>query len=721
MATEKVDILQVNTEPSRTSVKDLRKEMKSLKDDLLNLDEGTTEYNATLQKAAGIQHTLKEQMEEVNASAMDAGQILGNATNAVAGMTGAFQAGAGIMNMFGVESEASMEMIAKMQNVMAITQGFQSIDDGVKAFGRLSTVIKGSTIWQALFGKQKKEEVKDQLEAAAATTTYAGSQKLAESTTKKTTTATHGFKKALIATGLGALVVILGSIIANWDEFTKAIGLSSEQLKKLKQVYDGVMGVIQNGLKHFTTAITKLVTGDIDGAMAEFKQAIDVKAAYVEGVNKGIEEDNAKAVQKAAEQRSDDLKNQIAMNEAKLGDEYKFSEKGKKDHVAYYNALMAQYGKDTQEYKDARIQKAAYLKEYNDQQVAAEEELKKKIQAVKDSLNDYFKTDQQRETDNLKTKYDEQKALLVGNEAELLRLEEWYKAEGKKITEKYDKQAEDNTKATNDKTISTYQTTADLELKTKQYTLDQKRLLEMEAYANGTIDKETYLANIKKLDDEAQQNELKSLEDQMANKATFDLMTEQQQLDLKNKILAIKKKQGEESVKTAEETAKSEKEIEKGKLNTAMAVMNAMGGLINAASDLAEEGSQEQKSLKIAGATIDMIGGAVGAYMSAMTSAIPTPFNMVVGAMNAATVMASGIANIKKMAAVKVGDGGGGANIPSVSLAGLAASQAPVQTTTQVTGASTEAAMVDNRVYVVESDITNTQRKVSTAEAEATF
>ena len=100
MATEKVDILQVNTEPSRVSVRDLRKEMKSLKDDLLNLDEGIAEYNATLQKAAGIQHTLKEQMEEVNASAMDAGQILGNASNAVAGMTGAFQAGAGIMNMF---------------------------------------------------------------------------------------------------------------------------------------------------------------------------------------------------------------------------------------------------------------------------------------------------------------------------------------------------------------------------------------------------------------------------------------------------------------------------------------------------------------------------------------------------------------------------------------------------------------------------------------------
>ena len=74
-----------------------------------------------------------------------------------------------------------------------------------------------------------------------------------------------------------------------------------------------------------------------------------------------------------------------------------------------------------------------------------------------------------------------------------------------------------------------------------------------------------------------------------------------------------------------------------------------------------------------------------------------------------------------KAVPVGKGGGGGGASIPSVSLASLAATQAPVQATTQVTGASTEAAIKDNRVYVVESDITNTQRKVSTAEAEATF
>ena len=46
---------------------------------------------------------------------------------------------------------------------------------------------------------------------------------------------------------------------------------------------------------------------------------------------------------------------------------------------------------------------------------------------------------------------------------------------------------------------------------------------------------------------------------------------------------------------------------------------------------------------------------------------------------------------------------------------------APVQYTQDVQGASIEGAIQDQRVYVTESDITNTQRKVDVAESEAIF
>ena len=46
---------------------------------------------------------------------------------------------------------------------------------------------------------------------------------------------------------------------------------------------------------------------------------------------------------------------------------------------------------------------------------------------------------------------------------------------------------------------------------------------------------------------------------------------------------------------------------------------------------------------------------------------------------------------------------------------------APVQYTQDVQGASIEGAIKDSKVYVTESDITNTQKKVDVAESEAKF
>ena len=44
-----------------------------------------------------------------------------------------------------------------------------------------------------------------------------------------------------------------------------------------------------------------------------------------------------------------------------------------------------------------------------------------------------------------------------------------------------------------------------------------------------------------------------------------------------------------------------------------------------------------------------------------------------------------------------------------------------VQTVNAVEGASTESNAKDNRVYVVETDISSTQNKVNVIEAEATY
>ena len=193
MTTENVKEIKVDTNEAQKSVKDLRIELKELRTTLLNTEEGTEEYNQALVKSANIQHTLQEQMEEINASAMDFGEITGNVVKAMGGMVAGFQAAQATMNLFGVENEAVLKSLEKMQNLMAITQAIPALDDGVKAFKRLSTAISTAT------------------------------------------GATSKFSKALISTGLGALAVALGLLVANWDKVTEAMkrwGIIHEDTKK---------------------------------------------------------------------------------------------------------------------------------------------------------------------------------------------------------------------------------------------------------------------------------------------------------------------------------------------------------------------------------------------------------------------------------------------------------------------------------------------------------
>lgn len=181
MATENVKVLKIDTSPAQTSVKDLKNELKELKNTMLSCEKGTEEYNQALRQAADIQHTLKEQMQEINATAMDFGQIVSNCTSALGGMVGGFQAATAVMNLFGSENEDVIKTLKTMQQLMSITQALPAIDKGIKAFKALGIAIKGAS------------------------------------------TALKGLSAAAIATGLGAITFALGLLIANWDRLSEAM------------------------------------------------------------------------------------------------------------------------------------------------------------------------------------------------------------------------------------------------------------------------------------------------------------------------------------------------------------------------------------------------------------------------------------------------------------------------------------------------------------------
>lgn len=152
-------------------------------------------------------------------------------------------------------------------------------------------------------------------------------------------------------------------------------------------------------------------------------------------------------------------------------------------------------------------------------------------------------------------------------------------------------------------------------------------------------------------------------------------------------------------------------------------IMGSIADALESNTDMTEAEAKKAKNLRIASATIDMLQGAVTAYSGAQSLGVP--MGPIIGAINAAAVVAAGIANIAKIKATQVSkDAGGGASSTPVVPAAVSAPTAEPQVTQvrNITGASEEERLdkmaSDQRVYILDSDLqaADSQRRVQVAE-----
>ena len=159
----------------------------------------------------------------------------------------------------------------------------------------------------------------------------------------------------------------------------------------------------------------------------------------------------------------------------------------------------------------------------------------------------------------------------------------------------------------------------------------------------------------------------------------------------------------------------------------------AVSGIMGGIADLLESGTEDDlraaeraKNIRVASATIDTISGAVGAFMQAVKS-VPAPYGAILGALEAATVTATGMAQIQKIRATKITTSGSGnssvGNVVSSSVAAPTIEQAVPQTAL-VTSATDEEKLNqigDQRVYILSSDLEANGKRVAVQESESSF
>lgn len=194
MAETKVVTLDVNSNIDQTakSVGSLKAQLREAQNEVNALSD---KFGATSQEAVNAAKKaseLKDRIGDAKAltDAFNPDAKFKAVSSSLAGVAGGFSAVTGAMGILGAESKQTEEMILKVQSAMAIASGLQQLGESADAF------------------KQMKAVAID---------------------------AFKGIKAAIGSTGIGLLVIALGTIYAYWDDIKEAVSGVSEEQKKLTE------------------------------------------------------------------------------------------------------------------------------------------------------------------------------------------------------------------------------------------------------------------------------------------------------------------------------------------------------------------------------------------------------------------------------------------------------------------------------------------------------
>jgi hypothetical protein len=254
--------VKVDSKNAEKSVGSIKSRLKEARTELTNAIENFGEFSKEAANAAKNVEGLKGTIDDASrlVAAFDGDrkfQAFGQSISAVAS---GFSAAQGAIGLFGTESKEVEQALLKVNSAMALSQGLNGVLEGVKSFKDLGLVIKSTTVFQKA--------------SAAATTIAATAQKLFTKSVDESSKGFKGLRGAIIATGIGALVVLVGVLIENFDS--------------VKKVIEKLLGP----LKGLTDFVGKLVTGftDFIGLTSEASRETDKLKKATDKNNKSFED-----------------------------------------------------------------------------------------------------------------------------------------------------------------------------------------------------------------------------------------------------------------------------------------------------------------------------------------------------------------------------------------------------------------------------------------------
>jgi hypothetical protein len=497
-------------------------------------------------------------------------------------------------------------------------------------------------------------------------------------------------RTAIISTGIGALVVALGLIVAYWDEIKEFISGTNKELQKQENLLNTQIEVqrTQLGLLKQQKQLEELRTGSNEKTTEEYKKQLivlrelQVKALENLQTQLKLEESKNKEVTLWEKTKifAEGIVNPTSVASNLIKAQNKDSEKSleiqeklnkAKSELGNIDIELAQIESNENRKRQDRIKKSQDQAEKDKQdKIKAEKEKADAIERIRQGLID---TEDERRKEELRK-------IQANYEAQIALAEQYYGKESETV----------------------------LALRQAQKDALDAQQNEFDAQDKEKAEKESQIAAEKLALDK--ENDLLSFEEQRA------VIAQREALLLEDETINEKDRTGLQ--KTYSDKRKEIDQLEADfKKSQTKEIENTLASL----GELAGKETAAGKALGIAAATINTFQGASEALKQEST--LPSPFDVVAKIANVATVIATGLKTVKSIASVKVPGGGGGGSVPSAP--SLPASQPPAFNVVGQGGTNQLAQVIGEQTqqpiqaYVVANDITSTQSLQRNIQTEA--
>jgi len=428
MSEKKVIELEVNS-----NLGTLKQQLKEAKAEVQSLTQefGATAYETA--KAAERASELKFEIAEGNKliKAFDPTKSLTSVNGALGGVQESIGLVGNSLQIVGVESETASKAMEKIGLAMELTSGISSIGESVASFKTLGAVIKSTSIFQGIYNFVQTGSFRATAQATTAkiadtTATIAQGVAVVGTGTaiKGATLATKAFRIALITTGIGAIIVLLGTALDAMGMFSSGTEDAEVAQKNLDDALERTnLALDRQRLLYDETdkVITQQIKRDEINAINQGKSEKEILKIKTEGSKQRIdlykkENDEAfktyikysksgstkqfESAEKAWKESTNKLK------DAQLDFDYEEAERNKKKdngeskrHEKKHKEKVHTKKDNNKEEVDLEQQKADRIKEINDNLLAY-------YDAIESNRQSKLTSDKEKEEQELANKYD---------------------------------------------------------------------------------------------------------------------------------------------------------------------------------------------------------------------------------------------------------------------------------------------------------------------------